>query len=319
MKSVTYYCLADEIGLDTGTPHTHIFFAAKSPIKFSRVKNLFPEAHIEQTRGSSTENRDYVKKSGKWADDVKVDSSIPDTFEEWGDIPDEPGQGYRTDMAQIYTYIHEGLSNAEIMAINPEAATHIGKFDKIRQAIFEERYRTAFRDLSVTYIFGPTETGKTRFVMEEHGYDSVYRVTDYAHPFDQYHLQPVICFDEFRSSLMVGDMLNYLDGYPLSLPARYANRVACYTTVYIISNVSLKNQFPNVQQSDPKTWEAFVRRIHRVVEYRQNETPLDHGTGWDYVFPASPSSAEWHRYGREISDPGLYQNTNESRFLYGKF
>ena len=62
-------------------------------------------------------------------------------------------------------------------------------------------------------------------------------------------------------------MLNYLDGYPLMLPCRYANRQACYTKVYLISNVPLENQYRGVQMDEPLTWKAFLRRIHHVVEY----------------------------------------------------
>lgn len=146
--------------------------------------------------------------------------------------------------------IVDGMSNSEIMAANPELAIHISRMDKIRQDILDDRYRTTWRDLTVTYIFGATETDKTRGVMEEHGYGNVYRVTDYAHPFNCYASEPVLCFDEFRSSLIVGDMLNFLDGYPISLPARYANRVACYETVYIISNIDLSKQYLNVQTEE---------------------------------------------------------------------
>ena len=81
-------------------------------------------------------------------------------------------------------------------------------------------------------------------------------------------------FDEFRSSLPIGDMLNYLDGYPVTLPARYANRVACFVTVYIICDIDLKHQYTNVQCGEPETWRAFLRRIHKVVEYRADgESP----------------------------------------------
>lgn len=135
-------------------------------------------------------------------------------------MPDEPGQGARTDIAQLYEMIADGLSNAEIMAKNPDLAIHISRMDKIRQDILEARYRNEFRQLDVTYIFGPTGTGKTRGVMEKHGYSNVYRVTDYTHPFDRYAQEPVICFDEFRSSLMVGDMLDFLDGYPPGTPGK---------------------------------------------------------------------------------------------------
>lgn len=160
--------------------------------------------------------------------------------------------------------------------------------DKIRQDILEDRYRTKWRNLTVTYIFGPTATGKTRSVMEKHGYGNVFRVTDYKHPFDRYASEPVLCFDEFRSSLMIGDMLNYLDGYPISLPARYANRVACYETVYIVSNITLRKQYPLVQTEEETTWRAFLRRIGNVVEYKADGSTIEHGNAMDYVFPPVP-------------------------------
>lgn len=295
-KSCVYWCMSDEVGLDTHTPHTHLFFCLKTPGKFSTVKKRFPEAHIEAARGTVQENRDYVSKSGKWSEDEKSDTSIPGTFEESGEPPEEPGQGARTDIAVIYQQIEDGLSNAEIMAANPDAAMHIGKMDKIRQDILEARYREQWRDLEVTYIFGPTATGKTRGVMEQHGYGSVYRVTDYNHPFDRYAQEPVLCLDEFRSSLLIGDMLDYLDGYPLALPARYANRQACFEKVYIISNIDLTEQYPNVQTNDPATWKAFLRRIHHVIEYRKAGEPIDHGPAFAYIYPPPP---EWVREAEE--------------------
>lgn len=68
--SPRYYCLADEIAT-TGTPHTHIFLLADSPICFSTLKNRFPLAHIEKAFGSAQENRAYIRKEGKWADSEK--------------------------------------------------------------------------------------------------------------------------------------------------------------------------------------------------------------------------------------------------------
>ena len=110
-------------------------------------------------------------------------------------------------------------------------------------------------------------------VMEKYGYSAVYRVTDYSHPFDGYKGQDVIIFEEFRSSLSIGDMLNYLDGYPLELPCRYANKVACYTKVYMISNIPLEQQYRNVQVDNPETWNAFRRRI-KQVQHKTNDFPL---------------------------------------------
>lgn len=293
LTALDYYCLADEIGATEHTRHSHIFLVLRNPARFSRIKCLFPEAHIEAAKGTIQENRDYVAKSGKWAEDPKADTSIPGTFEESGEPPEEPGQGARSDIAEIYRQIDEGMSNAEIMAANPDSAKHIHIMDKVRQDILEARYKDTWRDLDVTYLFGPTETGKTRGVMEAQGYGNVYRVTDYNHPFDRYAQEPVLCLDEFRSSLPIGDMLEYLDGYPLALPARYANRQACYISVYIISNIDLTEQYPNVQVNEPETWKAFLRRIHHVIEYRANGPPIDHGNALDYIFPPPAPVPAW--------------------------
>lgn len=43
-----------------------------------------------------------------------------------------------------------------------------------------------------------------------------------------------------------------------SSEARYANRHACFETVYIISNIDLREQYPNIQQYEPATWKAFL-------------------------------------------------------------
>ena len=90
----------------------------------------------------------------------------------------------------------------------------------------------------------------------------MYRVTDYDHPFDSYKGQDVIVFEEFRSSLKIQDMLNYLDGYPCELPCRYNNKLACFTKVYIITNISFNQQYINIQAESKETWTAFCRRIH---------------------------------------------------------
>lgn len=122
-------------------------------------------------------------------------------------------------------------------------------------------------DLEVTYISGATGTGKTRSVLEKNGYVNVYRVTDYLHPFDSYCCQPVICFDEFRSSLKLKEMLMYCDIYPIELPSRYANKYACFNKVYIVSNWELERQYPELQREDKESWKAFLRRIHKVIVF----------------------------------------------------
>lgn len=262
-QSLIYYCMADEKGQ---TEHTHLFMAFSSPVRFSTIKGRFPEAHIDRANGTAAENRAYVQKSGKWEGSEKGETSIPDTFEEWGEIPIER-QGERTDLALLYGMIKDGLSNYEIMEANPDYIVSLDKVERARQAVREQQYRDTFRQLEVVYIWGPTGTGKTRSIMERYNYSGVYRVTDYAHPFDSYAGEDVLLLDEYSSNFKLRELLNLLDGYPLSLPCRYTNRVACYTKVYIISNLNLSKQYVDEQYRDAATFAALLRRIHKVVQY----------------------------------------------------
>ena len=143
--------------------------------------------------------------------------------------------------------------------------------------------------MHTVYIWGETGAGKTRSIMEQHGYSKVYRVTDYAHPFDNYKGQDVILFEEFRSSLPLAAMLNYLDGYPVELPCRYANKVAIYTKVYLVSNIPLDEQYRNIQKDEPESWKAFNRRIHEVRSMTKQfeELPQDEALDWDTIFGES--------------------------------
>lgn len=267
LGSVLYWCMADEIGLAEQTPHTHIYLYSASPIRFSTIKNRFPKGHIESAYGTTEENRNYILKAGKWENTNKTETSIKGTFEEFGEMPSKEKMSTRGELQFIYDMIESGFNTAEILRVFPQAMRYLEKIDRTRQLLIEDEYKNIWRDLTVIYIFGKTETGKTRSVMEEYGYSNVFRVTDYAHPFDGYKNHQVIIFEEFKSSLKIQDMLNYLDGYPCELIARYNNKIACYLQVYIISNIPLEQQYINIQIESQTTWQALIRRIHKVIHY----------------------------------------------------
>ena len=265
MKFVIYWCMSDEIG-ENQTFHTHVYLHGRGGIRFSTLKRLFEGAHFEMAKGTAQQNMEYVSKTGKWADSKKSETSVPDSFQEFGEMPIER-QGRRNDLDDLYCMIKEGYSNYQILEMMPESILNIDKLDKVRQTIVQEKFRNSCRFLDVTYLWGDTGVGKTRSIMEQYGYSNVYRVTDYYHPFDSYQGQDVIVFEEFRSGFLIRDMLNYLDIYPLELPCRYLNKVACYTKVYIVSNIPLRQQYSNVQREEPETWLALLRRIKDVKHY----------------------------------------------------
>ncbi len=261
--SLVYWCMSDEIG-ENGTYHTHIYMALSNASRFSTIQSKFEGGHFEMANGTSQQNKDYVFKEGKWAKDKKKDTNLVNTHEEYGEVPIER-QGARNDLHDLYDMIKQGMSNYEIIELEPNYMMNIDKIERSRQIVREEKYKNEFRTLDVRYIYGSTGVGKTRGIMEMHGYQNIFRVTDYQHPFDNYKGQENIIFEEFRSSLKIQDMLNYLDGYPLELPCRYANKIACFTKVYIITNIPLENQYEEVQKAYKETWNALLRRINKVI------------------------------------------------------
>ena len=95
-------------------------------------------------------------------------------------------------------------------------------------------------------------------------------MTDYQHPFDGYECQNVMVFEEYRSGFRISDILNYMDIYPIQLPARYSNKFACYNYLYMISNIKLEEQYQDVQRESKESWKAFLRRIHEVQVFHKN-------------------------------------------------
>ena len=106
-----YFCMADEIAT-TGTYHTHIFIYSRSPIRFNTLKNRLPTAHIEKAYGSAKENRDYIRKEGKWTDSDKAETSVEDSFFEYGKMPEEKEET-TPKMYRLIENIKDGKRTAE--------------------------------------------------------------------------------------------------------------------------------------------------------------------------------------------------------------
>ncbi len=272
-----YFCMADEIG-ESGTYHTHVFLYSSSPMRFGTVKKRFPTAHIDKANGTSKEIRDYVCKQGKWADTDKAQTSVEGTFKEFGTLP-SASQEKSPKMAQLMQDVKDGYSTTEIIENDPSFAFKINDIDALREKLLFERFRKENRPVKVNYLFGDSGTGKTRSIYEKHAPEDVYRITDYSGQtgarFDNYHGEPVIVFEEFHSQVPISAMLNFLDIYPLRLPARYRDRVACFDTVYITSNIPLEDQYRDIQKHEMETWHAFLRRIHSVTEFRRGMPPRE--------------------------------------------
>lgn len=253
-----YIYIGQQEKAESGFLHYQIYIENKSPIRFDTLKNKLPTAHIEKRRGTKQQAYDYV---------TKLDTRIGEIFQN-GEIDLTEEQGKRNDIEKIRNAILiDNLKPSDIILQYKESGRLLNYIDRLNAEKLKNEYSEKIRDLKVTYIWGEPGTGKTRHVYNKHGFKDVYRITNYKYPFDSYNFQDVIVFDEFHSQIMITEMLNFLDIYPLELPCRYQNKQACYNQVYIISNIPLENQYPNIQLSSKVTYYAFLRRIHNTIKY----------------------------------------------------
>lgn len=265
MSKINYWCMCDELG---SCYHTHLYIHFENPRTFQTIKNAFPSAHIEAAFGTALENRDYIRKDGKHADTDKSETNIKDTFEEFGTVPEEH-QGKRSDIAEAKEMLADGFTVNEVIDQFPHMMFQMNSLKQYRQSVLFEKYRKTTRELTVIYQYGDTGTGKSRGVYEKHGFENVYAITNYENPFDAYDGESVIMFEEFRGQIQLSAMLQYLDRYPCRLPARFFDKVACYTTVYINSNIPLDKQYRGEQDNEPRSYDALIRRINKVFEFKQ--------------------------------------------------
>lgn len=262
IKNIKYFTFQREKG-EQGTEHFQGYINFSEAKFFSTMKNLFsepnikPSAHLEPRKGTKTQAKEYCQKS-----DTRIGE-----IQEYGEFVES---GERSDLTEIMDDIELGLDEVEL------SRKHQGKFarhqnwaDRYKQAIIAKKFGKLRRlNLEVTYIYGTTGLGKTRYVMDKYGDENVYRITNYdGNLFDNYNNEDVIVFEEFRSQVRIDIMLNYLDVYPLRLPARYNNKIACFTKIFIITNLELSEQYKSVQREHPITWKAFCRRIHKIYNF----------------------------------------------------
>lgn len=254
----------EEVNETTGKHYLHwqVYIENETPIYFETLRRAFDKkaAHIEKRQGTKRQAYEYCTKEDKTYQGVRIQN---------GDIELEDNKGKRTDLQNIADEILAGASEEDVLIKYPQSAHCMAYIRKLRETYIKKTYGEKLRDdLRVTYIYGSSGSGKTRSIYDTYKFSEVYRVTDYEHPFDNYNYEPVMVFDEFNSQIKIELMLTLLDIYPVQLPCRYNNKWACYTQVYIISNIPLDKQYddpwkPILREQD----KAFRRRIDQVIKY----------------------------------------------------
>ena len=268
--NLKYWAICDERGLTEdsekeGNFHTHIYWESYNVIRWDTVKRMFHTANIQPAFGTNTQCRNYLLKVEDYAH--KAETSIENSFEEWGEfIPMQ--QGKRTDWAIAREMFEDGNDVYDVIKVVPHLANNDTGLGRLREMIIGEQYIDVERELEVVYIQGKTGWGKSRYVISQHGHKNMCRITDYKHGcFNKYKCEDVMVFEEYAGQFSMTEILNFLDRYPLELPCKYYNKIACYTKVYIIGNLRLEEQYTDVKKKNRDVYDAWIRRINKVMVF----------------------------------------------------
>lgn len=272
-KSFRYSCYSHEIGCENKRYHVHIFIAFDLQVRFSTIKNAFPQAHIDNCRGSIRENRDYVFKEGKWKDTEKEDSKLAGMQFEIGEMPIEIGQGRRTDLDRLEEMIDRGMTPEEIF----ELSIGYRNYEKQVRAHYmakRDRETPIMRNVHVVWHVGESGTGKsyTMVKMMQERASDVYLLNDYdSGGLDLYQGQKVLFMDEFRGQLRFSTLLNMLDCYKTQIHCRYANCYSLWTEVHITSVLPPEKVYERMVEEN-RNIDTFKQLLRRITEIHYHYT-----------------------------------------------
>ncbi len=270
---VQYAIFQRECGEEKHTEHFQFFVDFRNPQYFKKVKEkLLPYGcHFAPMRSTAKRCKEYCSKS---------DTRVSGPYE----IGEFENEAQRSDLTNAIMLLRGGTPFEIVKEIYPnQSVMYRTKLLAEEEDYKKKAFMNVFRNVEVTYIYGEPGTGKTRSVYRKYGLreGELFRISTYEkYLFHGYDRHQVILFDEFESQVKITEMNQYLDIYPLRLRALGNSVPACYTKVYITSNLSPSEQYKSLESTgSDKLKKAFLRRLHHVIyvdgkgkEHKEKET-----------------------------------------------
>lgn len=235
-----YFIYGKEVGDVCGTPHLQGYVRFTNARSAKAITNkleklLGVRPHVEIAKGSDLQNQIYCSKG-------------TDIFE--SGTPSK--QGRRSDMSRAIQAYEDGNSIHEMHRhFNLQAIRHVQSFVATQPAIPMER--------TVSWIWGPTGTGKTHYAMQaatnpwvSNGQGNMFFAT--------YANETELILDDFRGEqLSLAILLRVLDKYAVNVRVLYGTRPLMAHTIYITSD-----RPPSDIWSDGDLAQV-MRRINHVI------------------------------------------------------
>lgn len=239
LKNVEYWVIGKEVGAQ-GTPHLQGYIRLSQSRRLSFLKNQFNiKIHWETRKGTDEQAAVYCKKDGK--------------FEEHG-TPAK--QGTRNDLNAIKSAVKDGKPMREIIELcNPRNLRYAEKYLQL-----SERKRNWKPE--VTWIYGPTGTGKSKMAHEMFAGTDFYRKAKGTKWWDGYDAHENVIIDDFRDSWWsLTEMLDLLDRYDTVVECKGGSRQFLAKRIIITSAFDPANCY----KSTGEAVNQLLRRIDNTV------------------------------------------------------
>lgn len=248
VDNIRYVCVGEEICPTTKKKHNQGWLQLKKNRKLGWLKrNIDNSTHFIKCLGDEASNEKYCQKDGQYKT-----------------LGDYKTQGRRTDIWEA----KEDLFNPDIPMYDV-AEEHFVPFvkysrgfAKVRElAIYKRALAKPIRDIEVHLIMGPTGCGKTSMVWDayEDRCIQLYPTTGSRLKWwDGYESQSAVLIDEYDNNLPVTELLSLLDNRPLRIAVKGGTTWACWSDVYITTNLTWDQIH---SKAKPEHKKALARRI----------------------------------------------------------
>lgn len=240
----TYIIIGKELGEDKKTPHLQGYVELKSRARLQKMKKYHARVHWEQRFGTGKQASDYCKKDGDYI--------------ELGEIKINTEKITRKELRELA----KSTSVGELMTNYDVSRNDIWTFEKLKGFYEQQRNKKSL----VIWLHGKTGSGKSYLAhnISQQLYEphEIYR-KDKTKWWNHYDGHKCVIFDDFRASnIVLNELLNILDEYPMWVETKGGNRQLLAELIIITSP-----KRPELTYNQPEeNITQLTRRIERVIE-----------------------------------------------------
>lgn len=254
---ISYLAYGDETCPTTGRPHKQAWAYSNRAMKLSGWKKVFPGDHVEQMRGSFSQNDAYCSKEGQ--------------LHEFGEKP--MGNGQKRSLQNLCVLVkeaaEEGQMLCDVITDEPNQATFVQYNSGIKQlynASVTAKLRRIDKNFApeVIYIYGEPGSGKSRYVREKDPEVFDIPEEDSYKWKDGYSGQEAVVYENISPNNVKAPerLLKEIDRYFIQVPVKggyigWRPRRIYFTSVYKPCHFANDCSFSKAQE--------FLRRITHII------------------------------------------------------